>query len=295
MRGRWIAVALVVVGVSVAVAAGLGLRHSSDPVASAALKSENAGGANVTLTVGVDSSKGSFTASANGVVGDGQAAVTADLSHLFAASGLPAGNGSVEVRYLQENGDPVLYVNSPMLSTLIPGGKSWARVDLQQAGKAAGVDINQMLAQAAAQNPANALDLLRSAGSVQTVGPDTLPGGVQTTRYTATIDLAKAAGLVGGPAPEAVQQLIAQGGPSTIPVDVWIDANGLVRQLKVDQTVGTGADAATVHLNLGLSDYGTTPVNVAAPPSADTLDVTGLLSMAAQSSKHSSGTATLGG
>ena len=293
MRGRWIAVALVVVGVSVAVAAGLGLRHSSDPVASAALKSENAGGANVTLTVGVDSSKGSFTASAKGVVDDGQAAITADLSQLFAQGGLPAGNGSVEVRYLQENGDPVLYVNSPLLSTLIPGGKSWARVDLEQAGKAAGVDVNQMLAQAAAQNPANVLDLLRSAGSVQAVGPAAADG---VTHYSATIDVAKAAGLVGGPAPDAVQHLIAQGGPSTIPVDVWVDGNGLVRKLTVDQTVGTGAEAATVHLNLGLSGYGTTAVHVTAPPSADTLDATGLISMAAQSGQvPSTGTATVGG
>src|SRR5262249_33214286 len=129
MRGRWIAVALAVLGVSAAlVALGLGLQKSVDPVASAATKSENAGGAKIALTVGVDSPKGSFSVSANGVVDKGQADVTADLSQLLAAGGLPAGNGSVELRYLQESGDPVVYVNSPTLTSMISGGKSWIRL-----------------------------------------------------------------------------------------------------------------------------------------------------------------------
>ena len=58
-------------------------------MASAATKSENAGGAKVALTVGVESSKGSLTVSANGVLDKGQADVTADLSQVLAAGGLP--------------------------------------------------------------------------------------------------------------------------------------------------------------------------------------------------------------
>ena len=89
MRGRWIAVALVVLGVSIA-AFVLGLQKGSDPVASAATKSEAAGGANVALTVGVDSPKGTFNVSANGVVDQGQADITTDLSSILSAAGLPA-------------------------------------------------------------------------------------------------------------------------------------------------------------------------------------------------------------
>jgi hypothetical protein len=293
MRGRWIAVALAVLGVSAALLF-VGLRKGADPVASAATKSEAADGANVALTVGVDSPKGTFSVSANGVIDQGQADITANLSQLLAAGGLPADNGSVELRYLQENGDPVVYVNAPALTSLIPGGKSWVRVDLEQAGKSAGVDLNQMLAQAA-QNPADVLDMLKAAGSVKSLGTEPV-GGAQTTHYQATIDLAKAAGMVGSPAQQAVQSLIDQGGPSTIPVDVWIGDDGFVHKLKVDETVGTGSDTATVHLDLGLNGYGTTNVNVAAPPSDDTLDATGLISMAAQNLQSgTSGTATIGG
>jgi hypothetical protein len=282
MRAKRIAVALVVLGITAALV-GLGLQQGVDPVASAATKSENAGGATVALTVAADSSKGSFSISAKGVLDDGQADITADLSQVLAAAGLPAGTGSVELRYLEENGDPVVYVNAPALTSMIPGGKSWVRVDLEQAGKSAGVDLNQMIAQAA-QNPANVLDLLRSAGSVQTVGPETV-AGAKTTRYKATIDLSKAAGLVGGPAQQAVQHLIDNGGPSTIPVDVWIGDDGYVHKLTVDETVGANGETATVHLDLALSDYGPA-ANVTAPPSADTLDATGLVAMAAQNLPH---------
>ena len=108
--------------------------------------------------------------------------------------------------------------------------------------------------------------MLRSVGSVQTVGTETVDG-VSTTHYKATIDLAKAAGTVGGPAQDAVQHLIDQGGPSSIPVDVWIGDDGLVRKLTVDETVSNGGQTGTAHLTLDLSDYGTA-VNVTAPPSA---------------------------
>ena len=289
MRGRWIAVALAATGVAAALVV-LGLQEGVDPVASAATKSENAGGAKVALTVAVDSPKGSFNVSANGVIDQGQADITADLSQVLALGGLPAGNGSVEVRYLQESGDPVVYVNAPALAAMLPGGQSWVRLDLEQAGKAAGVDLNQMLSQAA-QNPADVLDMLRSVGSVQTVGTETIDG-VSTTHYKATIDLAKAADTVGGPAKDAVQHLIDQGGPSSVPADVWIGDDGLVRKVTVDETVSNGGETGTAHVTLSLSDYGSA-ANVIAPPSGDTLDATGLISMAAQNLQH--GTATLGG
>ena len=51
--------------------------------------------------------------SANGVFDKGQADI--DLSHALAAGG--SATGAVEFRYLQESGDPVLYVNAPALAT----------------------------------------------------------------------------------------------------------------------------------------------------------------------------------
>ena len=95
-----------------------------------------------------------------------------------------------------------------------------------------------MLAQAA-QNPADVLAMLKTVGSVQTVG-DGDRRRRPTTHYKATVDLTKAAGQLGEPAKSAVQHVIDQGGPSSIPADVWIGDDGLVRKATVDETVSDG-------------------------------------------------------
>ena len=96
------------------------------------------------------------------------------------------------MRYLEENGDPVMYANLPFLADKLPGGKTWIRLDLEQAGQKLGVDLNQLLSQAD-QNPGQILDLLRASGSVETIGTETVDGA-STTHYKATIELDKVAG-----------------------------------------------------------------------------------------------------
>jgi hypothetical protein len=292
MRARGIALGLALLGAVVALA-GCGFQKTVDPVAGAATKTENAGGAKVAMTVGLDGPGGqSFSLAANGVFDQGEADLTMDVSSLLAAANLPSSDGSIEVRYLQESGDPVLYLNAPFVSTMLPGGKPWLRLDLQQAGKSLGLDLNQLMGQAN-QNPAQVLDLLRASGSVEKVGTETVNGD-STTHYKATIDLSTAAGKVGADAQAMVQHLIDQGAPSTIPVDVWIGDDGLVRRLTLDESVAKAGQAGAVHLTLNLSDYGTA-VNVSAPPSGDTLDLTALAAQAASSVHLPSTTTTSGG
>ena len=213
----------------------------------------------------------SATVTANGVFDQESADITVDASNALAAANLPDAGGNIELRYLQENGDPVVYANVPALSALIPGGKSWVRVDLQQAAQKLGVDLNG-LASTATQNPASVLALLQANGSVQTVGTETV-SGVSTTHYRATIDLAKVASNFGSTGQEALNHALAHGAPSSIPVDVWIGADGLVHKLTLDQSVAGGGH---VGVTLEISDYGT-PVTVTAPAAGDTLDATNLL------------------
>ncbi|HUK44658.1 MAG TPA: hypothetical protein VLV28_05150 [Gaiellaceae bacterium] len=268
-----------------AVTGSFGLSKSVDPVAAAASKSESAGGANVALSVGIAAPNGqSYSLSATGVTDGSSGDVTADLSSLLAAAGVPATGGSVELRWLQESGDPVVYVNAPFVAAMLPGGQSWIRLDLEQAAKSFGVDLNQVLGQLS-QNPASALDLLRTVGSVQTVGTETL-NGESTTHYLATIDLVKAAGQIGSQAQSFAQHLIDQGAPSSLPVDVWIGDDGLVRQVVLDESATVGGQTGGVHLKLDLSGYGTS-VSVSAPAASDTFDATGLV-QAAASMPHSS-------
>ncbi len=264
---------------SAAALAGCGVARTVDPVAAAATKTQNAGGANVALTVSVTNPAGkSFALSASGSFDDQQGDVTIDASQALGAAGLSSGsNGQVELRYLEESGDPVLYANLPFLADKLPGGKAWIRLDLQQVGQKLGVDLNQVLSQVG-QNPGQFLDLLRASGSVEAVGTETVDGA-STTHYKATIELDKVAGEVGGTIGQALyDRLSAQGAPSSIPVEVWVGDDGLVRRVALDETASSGGQTTGVKVQVDISDYGT-PVTVTAPPSDQVIDLTGLASM----------------
>jgi hypothetical protein len=271
MRGKWTALALFVAIVA-ALFVALGLSNSGDPVAAAA-SATDAGSTQVALTVGVDTPSGeTIDVTANGVAAQDQGDLTVDASSALAAAGLP-GSGSIEIRYLQENGDPVVYLNAPFLAGMLPGGQSWVRIDVEKAGQALGVDPNQILGQAS-QNPTSVLDLLQQVGSVETVpGAETI-NGESTTHYKATIDLTKVASQIGSDAQAFAQHLIDQGAPSSIPIDVWVGSDGLVRQVTFDESA-PGGQAGAVHLKVDLTPS-STPVTVTAPPASDTFDATSL-------------------
>jgi hypothetical protein len=271
MRGR-IALALALLAAAVALA-GCGVERTIDPVAAAATKTANAGGVKVAMTVGTTADGKSFTVNANGAFDKDQGELTMDL---------PGAGGTAEIRYLEESGDPVVYMNMPALSSQLPGGKSWIRLDVAQAGKALGVNVDQLINQAG-QNPADVLDMLRASGSVDEIGTETV-NGESTTHYKATIDLQKAAGKLGDRAQQAVQNLIAQGAPSALPVDVWVGDDGLVRKLTMDESLSAGGSSAAVNLSILFSDYGS-DVNVTAPPADQTLDLTALASQIASAAK----------
>jgi hypothetical protein len=276
MRGSNKILALVVVCFAAAVAVW-GLGRTASPVAAAATKSADAGGANFTVTATATPSSGQpVTVTASGEFDGQQGDLTTDLSGALAAAGAPAGaSGQVEVRYLQENGDPVVYVNAPALSAMIPGGASWVRVDLQQFGQTAGVDLNQILGQAASQTPGNALDMLQSVSTVRSLGNETINNGVSTTHYQASIDPTKVAAQIPGALGQRIQNALANAptAPSSIPVDVWIGDDGLVYRVVYDASSQDGS----VHVQLDLSGYGTS-VTVSAPPSGQVFDATSLLS-----------------
>ncbi|HEX4521106.1 MAG TPA: LppX_LprAFG lipoprotein [Gaiellaceae bacterium] len=270
-RMRWVGLAIVVL-VGIAATAVVALSKSADPVSAAISKSEDAGGAKLALTVTVDHGSNPVTITANGVFDENDADITLDAASALAAAGLPGAGGSIEVRYLQENGDPVVYANAPALSSFIPGGQSWVRLDVAQAAQKLGVNLNGLGA-AATQNPTDALDLLRSIGSVETVGTETVDGA-STTHYRATVDLTKAAANLGTEEQAFVKHLIANGAPTSIPVDVWIGDDGLIHKLTFTQS----HESDSVALTLEISGYGT-PVTVTAPAPADTFDATNLVGM----------------
>ena len=274
--GRRIGLVLAVLGISVALTA-CGVEKTVDPVASAATKTEQAGGVKMAMTVNTSVAGKSFAITATGAFDQGQGELTMDLGSLLGSVGLPAGSGGdIELIFVKENGDSVIYAQFPFLASRLPGGKNWIRIDLETIGQKLGVDINQLIGQAA-QSPAQALDMLRASGDVQKVGSATIDG-VATTEYKGAIDLTKAAKL-GGVPDSVIQRLADAGAPTSLPVEVWVgDADGFVRRIDLNESATKDGQTVATDVTVYLSDYGTT-VSVSAPPADQVVDLSDLTSL----------------
>jgi hypothetical protein len=245
----------------------------ADPVAAAASKSEHAGGARVTTRVTV-----SFPSGSEGLItGEGRfnqerGKMTLDMSNLLQNSPLPLGSGSgIKARYLREGAGWIMYLHVPFLSSSLPRGKTWIRIDLQQAGSAAlGANFSELLGQAG-QNPVQALDMLRATDAATKVGPDVV-GGMRSMQYRTTIDLSEALKLDGVSRP-GIRRLIASSGSTELPVDVWVGDDGLVRQLRMTTISAMSGEKVSTATLTTISDWGT-KVPVEAPPGGEVFDAT---------------------
>lgn len=131
----------------------------------------------------------------------------------------------------------VSYVRFPALAKQLPAGASWIRGDDGQTASTGGLELDQ-LAQLTEADPRELLELLRGvSGDVEVVGTEVLRG-TETTRYRATLDAASVEKSV----PESeredfrafADQLLSQSGLAEIPLDVWVDADGLLRKFELD-------------------------------------------------------------
>jgi hypothetical protein len=183
-----------------------------------------------------------------------------------------------------------VYLQVPALSVLT-GGRSWLEASTSAA------DSSGSLALAALGDPSRLLGALGSvSGSVTKVGTPRLDG-VNTTEYQSTVSLAGlVAGLAhhtqsGASASAAAEVADALGGP-TVPVTVWVGADGRVHQLSVSLDLNQPTVSGALHsldpsllgssragagpdltVTVGLSGYGA-PVSVSVPPDAQVVNLT---------------------
>ncbi len=195
-----------------------------------------------------------------------------------AASALGSGNDWVG----EEVGDfgggrGVVYMRLPALTRLMPGGKPWIKIDLNALGKQAGIDLSQFTQ--LGTDPSRMVDWLRTvSGDVTTVGTEKLDG-VDTTHYRATVDLSKYPGLVPADQREAVQKAVDQltnaAHISTFPVHVWVDQDGLVRQVRAVLTETIQGQTVNVVTTERFYDFGT-PVDIQLPAENQVTDISTL-------------------
>jgi len=156
-----------------------------------------------------------------------------------------------------------MYMQSPMLTSKLPAGKTWAKIDLQKANAARGIDTSSLMS----QNPAQALQRVEAAGTVKSLGTETIDG-VETTHYQVTnIDVSKL------PQGSKIQ---AMAHPTYGPMDVWIgNSDGYVYRETVSFSYSVMGQKGSADIQVDLSDFGK-KVTVTVPPANDVFDATNL-------------------
>ena len=187
-----------------------------------------------------------------------------------AASGLPdfddPAGWNIEVVH---DGD-VGYVRFPALDEQLPDGTSWFRVD--EGDTTVGGFEFGTLEQFTTNDPREILGFLRATTSeVETVGAERVRG-VETTLYRAVVDPGelRSGGSSGAQAPESlVDRLTSEPEIDEVPVDLWVDAEGLVRRfsLALSRANSSASDPREVSMVFELWDYGE-PVGIDVPPPA---------------------------
>jgi hypothetical protein len=183
------------------------------------------------------------------------------------------GNGEVTGRLELAFDRLLIYMKfPPEVARELPGGKTWVKFDLARLGKQEGIDFEELM-QLGGSDPSRSLDLLRAASHDFAAVGDEAVRGVQTTHYRGTIDLEKLAQQGPAKARESYRRIIEETGQKQIPVDVWIDEDGLTRRLHYEQKMPGGG---STDFTQEFYDFGA-DVNVEAPPASQTIDITELV------------------
>jgi hypothetical protein len=132
----------------------------------------------------------------------------------------------------------------------LPKGKRW--VSIAQ---------NDPFGDFSQNDPAQMLQYLRGAGSVDEVGSEDVRG-VSTTHYKATIDLHKVAGKLSGAQRQLVDkaaQVLGEAN-SKLPLDVWVGEDGYVHRVRMDwriQNPKQPSDTFALTMGMDMFDFGT--------------------------------------
>jgi LppX_LprAFG lipoprotein len=155
-----------------------------------------------------------------------------------------------------------VYLRSPIFS-LIGGSDEWLSLTPDDLGLSA----EQLGLGAGAYDPSTILESLRGVtGEPEVVGTEEVRG-VPTTRYTATMDMAQALAELPDDQSDLVESQLEQLGDDAVPVDVWVDDEGLPRRVQIDMSsilAGESPGTSSVLMTMEFFAYGE-PVDIQVP------------------------------
>lgn len=229
-----------------------------DPIAAlraAPAAAVEAGSGRFELTVTIDAPEGALDVRSSGGFSGSQMRMEVDLggalTGLLGAGDLP--EGFDEPMQVVVDGTTA-YVRLPVLDALL-GAQGWLSAtpeDLEGFGDLAG---------AGTADPSQLLQVLAGVGDeVEEVGAEEVRG-VSTTRFRTTLDLAGALEQVPAAARDGLERQLGGFGDglSEVPVEVWVDGDGLPRRLVMDVTDVAASQAgspSSATLTLEVFDYG---------------------------------------
>jgi hypothetical protein len=236
-------------------------------VAAAGEATQGARSARVTFTATLEGGAAEGTFTGEGAFTERRGRMTMDLSGL--GGGGAFGSGKLEVIFDRL----VVYLRfPPEVVQGLPGARAWLKIDLAALGAQQGIDFEQLL-QLNQSDPTEALVYLRAAGSdFREVGTERVRGA-ETTRYRGTIDLRKVAAQAPAQARKSYERVIELSGKTELPMDVWIDEEGLARRIRFEQRLPNGA---ALKMTQELYDFGA-DVDVELPPADQVTDLTELI------------------
>jgi hypothetical protein len=270
---------------------GCGASATLDPVAQAAEVTRRQVGAHVSFSEQISAPQlpnGSVQITATGYIAWRQRAETLNMN-FSGMSGLAGSSGASSAQMVLLY--PMLYMKIPALAGHLPEGKQWMQIDIPKAGQAAGISASE-LSSADQWDPSQFLDYLRaSSGSVIPVDKETLDG-VSTTHYRIDLQVDRIIEHL-----SSEQQAAAKAGleklgvANELPVEVWIDGQGLVRRETLSFGGGGSTDAAGAGagssgassaipglsgtVTVEFTNFGPVPP-VTAPPANEVFDATNL-------------------
>jgi hypothetical protein len=250
---------------------------SVDPAASAATKTVEAGSSRVEFRIAMKAAGESIDMSGSGLFDYRRP--NGALVYRMQVPGV----GPVQMNMRMVGTKLYLRLPQEIAGAAVPGGKPWFGLDLEKSLGRAGLGSLDLTRQ---QDPAQALQYLRAASTdVKESGRATVRG-VQTTRYAGKLDFRKAldAGLERLELPAAerekaragMKQMLDQLGSSSLPFEVFVDRDGLLRRMTMFMSMTAEGQRMSMRMSMDYFDFGVA-VNVKAPPADDVSDVSGLL------------------
>jgi hypothetical protein len=249
-------------------------------VAEAATKTSGAGSSRVAFegSVGGGGLPQAFAFTGEGAVDyeSRQARLSYDMSEVMPGGG--------ELELLMDW--PVMYMRFPeAVASELPEGKSWVKFDLGAVGANLGIDLDQLM-QLNQGDPSQVLTYLRGVTEgVEELGEEKVRG-VTTTHYRALVDVRKSAEQAAGSLDaetrralqESVDRLVELTGTKVMPMDVWIDEEGLARRISMsfDMNVPEATEKMRMEMSMEFFDFGTA-VDVNPPPADEVLDLNELV------------------